>query len=138
MSTRSNIAIRESDGKMKVIYCHFDGYPLGGVGEQLLNHYKDETKVRKLIELGGISSLDDEIEDTKNNAYANRDDCEKEILEFKDDSEYAERMKDDIWIEYIYVYDVNSQEWLMMTPIGKIPPLYAKLEEYIQIEREGE
>lgn len=135
MSTRSNIAIRERDGKMNVIYCHFDGYPLGGVGEQLLNQYQDETKVRKLIELGGISSLEDTIEDTAEKAYSNRGEG-KEILHFADDTEYAKSMADDIWIEYIYVFDVESQRWLIMTPIGHIPPLYSILEEYIAIEKE--
>lgn len=108
-----------------------------GVGEQLLNHYKDEAKVRNLIELGGISSLCETVEETAETAYSNRGE-EKEILHFDDDTKYAEQMKDDIWIEYIYVYDVATQEWLMMTPIGHIPPLYAKLDEYIAIEKEGE
>ena len=135
MSTRSNIAIRESDGTMEVIYCHFDGYVEGGVGEQLLNHYDDETKVRNLIKLGGISSLEDTIEDTAEKAYTKRGE-ELEIMHFDNDTQYAERMKDDIWIEYIYVYDVESQRWLMMTPIGHIPPIYAVLSEYLAIEKE--
>lgn len=136
MSTRSNIAIRESSGEVKAIYCHFDGYVMGGVGEQLLNHYKDETKVRKLIDLGGISSLRDTIEETAEGAYKNRGE-EKEILSFESDTDYAKCMEDDVWIEYIYMFDVDSGKWLLMTPIGHIPPLYADLEEYLQVEREG-
>ena len=56
MSTRSRIGIQNNDGTITSIYCHHDGYP-EGVGEVLLNHYKDETKIRKLLELGDMSSI---------------------------------------------------------------------------------
>lgn len=61
MSTRSNIAMVNPDGKTaQRIYCHWDGYPSWN-GRILLNHYKDEKKIKKLINLGNISSLAPEI-----------------------------------------------------------------------------
>ena len=60
MSTRSFIGMQDSSGKILGIYCHHDGYP-EGVGQTLMNHYKDPVKVKKLIELGAISILRPEI-----------------------------------------------------------------------------
>lgn len=56
MSTRCMIGIKEKDGNIRAIYCHHDGYPKG-VGKVLLDFYKEERKVRQLLELGSISSL---------------------------------------------------------------------------------
>ena len=62
MSTRSAIIIEEANGTATGIYCHFDGY-LDHHKPILLNHYKDEAKVRQLIALGDISTLGAEIGD---------------------------------------------------------------------------
>ena len=43
-----------------LIYCHWDGYPSNN-GRILLEHYQDETKVKKLIHLGDLSFLGPEI-----------------------------------------------------------------------------
>ena len=56
MATRSTIAIELSDGKVKQIYCHWDGY-LDHNGDILLNHYSDPLKAEAMITLGDISSL---------------------------------------------------------------------------------
>lgn len=60
MATRSTISIRNSDGSVTTIYCHWDGY-LSYNGKILLNHYTTEEKIRQLMELGDISSLNEEI-----------------------------------------------------------------------------
>jgi hypothetical protein len=60
MATRSTIMMQDKDGTFKGIYCHFDGY-LSNVGKLLLEHYQDENKVRALIDLGAISSLEREV-----------------------------------------------------------------------------
>lgn len=56
MSTRSRIGMVQSDGSVKSIYCHWDGYPQNN-GNTLIEHYMDIEKVKSLIELGDISSL---------------------------------------------------------------------------------
>lgn len=58
MSTRSRIGMLMPDGKVKSIYCHWDGYP-EGVGVKLQKHYTDPKKIEELLELGDISSLGD-------------------------------------------------------------------------------
>lgn len=61
MSTRSRIGIVNEDGSVESIYSHWDGYP-SHHGPLLLENYKTEEKVRKLISLGSISHLDENVE----------------------------------------------------------------------------
>jgi hypothetical protein len=65
MATRSRIGIETKDVRgnviVKSIYCHWDGYPENN-GRILLENYQDREKVEKLIALGSISSLHDEVE----------------------------------------------------------------------------
>jgi len=56
MSTRSRIGLQQADGKIKSVYCHWDGYP-EGVGEILRKHYNSREKIEALLELGDISAL---------------------------------------------------------------------------------
>ena len=65
MSTRSYIAKKQPDETFKAVYCHFDGYP-DGVGRVLVDSFTDENKVDKLLKLGSLSYLRDDIE-TQNN-----------------------------------------------------------------------
>lgn len=61
MSTQSFIGIELKDGTIKSIYCHSDGY-LEGVGMTLFEHFQDSKKIKKMIKLGGLSSLGAEVE----------------------------------------------------------------------------
>ena len=56
MSTRSRIGLKQANGQIKSIYCHWDGYP-EGVGKTLKEHYNSPEKIEELLELGDISSL---------------------------------------------------------------------------------
>ena len=56
MSTRSTISVMQSDGKIKSIYCHWDGY-LSNNGYMLLTHYNSEKLAYEIVALGDISSL---------------------------------------------------------------------------------
>ena len=56
MATRSTIALEFADGTVEQIYCHWDGY-LENNGRILYEHYSDPFKLRDLIDLGDISSL---------------------------------------------------------------------------------
>ena len=60
MATRSYIGKRLPNGDIKAIYCHWDGYPEHN-GRILVEHYKDSAKVEKLIKLGALSILGEEI-----------------------------------------------------------------------------
>ena len=60
MSTRGNIGIVNADGTIRCIYTHWDSYPSNN-GKLLLEHYTDPAKINALLDLGDISSLDEEI-----------------------------------------------------------------------------
>lgn len=60
MDTRSTIALEYADGTVDQIYCHWDGY-LSHNGQILLDHYQDPFKVQKLMDLGGLSILGEEL-----------------------------------------------------------------------------
>ena len=62
MATRSLISIKNEDGTYDGVYCHFDGYPTG-VGSKLSRFYKTEEKIRQLIDRGGMSCLEQELDD---------------------------------------------------------------------------
>lgn len=56
MSTRSYIAEKINENTYRAVYCHYDGY-LEYNGRMLLEHYNTEERVKKLLDLGCISSL---------------------------------------------------------------------------------
>ena len=62
MGTRSVIAVENAETKqVRAIYCHWNGYVHGGVGETLHLHYQDENKIAELIALGSLSSLQERV-----------------------------------------------------------------------------
>lgn len=67
MSTNCSISAR-IDGKVKTIYCHWDGYP-NHTGVLLYKHYNTEEIVKELIDLGDISFLDESISCPKGHSY---------------------------------------------------------------------
>lgn len=59
MSTRSTIAMKDGD-KFRSIYCNFDGYP--DHHYPILNeNYNTDEKVRELMDLGDLCSLDKDL-----------------------------------------------------------------------------
>ena len=69
MSTRSEIAILNNDGTVTAIYCHWDGY-VENNGIILSEHYKEIEKVKELIKNGDLSSLNKNIEPTKDSEHS--------------------------------------------------------------------
>ena len=60
-ATRSRIAIENENGTVSSVYSHWDGYPSHN-GRILMEHYKDRAKLQKLIDLGSLSSLHEEVD----------------------------------------------------------------------------
>lgn len=60
MATRSNIAMKNIDGTIRSVYCHWDGYPAHN-GEMLRRYYTTNDKVKALVDLGSISALREEV-----------------------------------------------------------------------------
>ena len=117
MATRSNIAYKTEDGKIRSVYAHWDGYPECN-GKILLDNYKNIEKIKALIELGSISSLGSEIGEQQD--FNNRETQNKEwTLAYHRDrgEELVIREYDDIpsWIDDMeeYAYLWNGEDWLV-------------------------
>jgi hypothetical protein len=123
MSTRSAIGIKNNDGFITGVYCHFDGY-LEHNGRILKEYYNDKNKVEELLSYGDMSSLkeniipnDDEEHNFENKQrnvciFYHRDrgeawedtaplrfDTEKEFTDYYD------------WSAYYYLFDNGQWYW---------------------------
>ena len=115
MGTRSRIGLVAANGKVKSIYCHWDGYPTG-VGKKLLDNYSDPASVKALLALGSISSLQENLapepgtthqfgdaQDGVTVAY-HRDRGEPKVISKADNADDMYREACEGWEEYAYLY----------------------------------
>ena len=134
MSTRAYIGVADylvgKETSVKYIYCHNDGYVEGsGVGSVLVKHFDNDRDAHKLIDLGDLSFLYDDISLDEAEELASRTRCV--VKEINDccaavytgsDSRSAQRFyledyvspkssfRKDAWdIEYFYLFADN--EW---------------------------
>jgi len=117
MATRSNIAYKTPEGKIRSVYAHWDGYPECN-GKILVDNYTDIEKIKALVELGSISALGAEIGEQQD--FDDRSSHKKEwTLAYHRDrgEELVVNEYDDIpsWIadmeEYAYLW--NGEDWLV-------------------------
>jgi len=129
MATRAIIAKLDDKG-VKAIYNHSDGY-LEHAGRILAEHYKDESKVDKLLAHGDVSIIDENIgvkidfNDYKTR-YANKQ-CKFYMRDRGEKYKHAEQLKDETELiefsnncdvdfiymfayGYWYVYDIHNGE----------------------------
>ena len=113
MSTRSRIGILNADGSVDSIYCHHDGY-LSHVGDLLINCYDTENKIRELLSLCDISSLEGTVKQTRDFAYNSKGE-DTEVLHSENESKFLESgeeynyiFKNGKW--HVYGYDFEDAE----------------------------
>lgn len=102
MSTNSTIAMRNEDGTVDLAYCQYDGYLIDGVGETLLNHYKDAEAVKDLIQGGNVRELG--VTKSSTEFYGGNDDSR---TSFESIESYHEAHKE----EYNYLFDEKTNSW---------------------------
>lgn len=107
MGTRSNIGLKKKDGTVEVIYCHWDGY-LSHNGKILLDNYGLD-EVREILSRGDMSSL----ECFPDGCHFYNGGEEGEARSYDSLEEYFDAVKDDIFIEYAYIYDEETGTWLV-------------------------
>jgi hypothetical protein len=62
MSTNARIGfVDPKTSLVHSVYLHWDGYIKGGAGQTLRDHYTDLKKIRRLIALGSLSSLEQHV-----------------------------------------------------------------------------
>ena len=117
MATRSNIAYKTAEGKIRSIYAHWDGYPECN-GKILLDNYKNIEKIKALIELGSVSSLGAEIGEQQDfdNKETQKDDWTLAYHRDRGEDLYISEYADiPSWIDDMeeYAYLWNGREWLV-------------------------
>lgn len=141
MATRSNIAYKTPEGKIRSIYCHWDGYPAHN-GEMLIRFYQETSKIAQLVDLGSLSALGAEVGEkqdfddkaTQNDDWTlayHRDRGERLIIrEYDDIPSWIEDME-----EYAYLW--NGREWLV-NDHGEMDaqgfPIFSRVEDVITDE----
>ena len=134
MGTRSTIGFVNSNGGVQGIYCHWDGYPEYN-GQILRDHYKTADRVRKLMNLGDLSSLGEKI--GKKHDFMNNGDTKYCTAYGRDRGEtgceaqlYAnerEFLRDDRGQDYSYLF--KDGKWYCWDYAGKSIDLYAMVDE---------
>ena len=107
MGTRSLIGKVNEDGTVTAVYCHWDGY-ISHNGHILRDHYDTQDKVDQLIALGGLSTLDEELD--KVVSYHLWRDEPIVHIELENKQTYLEaKSYNDCCAEYLYLFE--NGEW---------------------------
>ena len=144
MATRSNIAYRTPEGKIRSIYAHWDGYPAHN-GEMLVRHYQQARKIAQLVELGSLSILAEEVFHNPNSGHS-FDSPEEGVCVFygrdRGETGVGTQEYDDIpsWIDDMeeYAYLWNGQEWLVNDHGAKDAngfPIFDRVEDVVTDEQ---
>ena len=106
MSTRSLIGIKNEDGSITNVYCHFDGY-LDGVGITLVNHYDTEEKIYELLEHGDMSCLGEYIKSCE--FYKDRGETDVDAKTIPADvpniKDVYYKSGQNCWADYVYLFE---------------------------------
>ncbi len=128
MSTRSRIGILKKDGSIDSIYCHLDGYP-EWVGEKLYKKYNSLDRIERLISLGDISHLEDNLEPDPDKEHSFGHDTEQKnvvVAYHRDRNESWEHVKPKHFNnikefekfckksdqEFAYLYDEQNEKYI--------------------------
>jgi hypothetical protein len=148
MSTRSGIGIECGDHVLGV-YCHSDGYP-EGVGKILLVYYREPSKVVALLNLGDISSLDQDIGEKHpfsdrpkgSSTFYGRDRGETGTAPrtFASREDFRESLRA-AGVEYVYIAttvdSIYETQWEVSKPWGRWRSLDTVLEHGVDVLVEG-
>jgi len=117
------------EGRIRSIYVHFDGY-LEGVGQTLLDNYKDDEKISQLLDLGDLSILAGDI--GKKHDFDSHDSKSGMCLAYgRDRGEKKAQAKDHADVKDFVVYRRKCDceclylwkngKWLVYTPPDDYP-----------------
>lgn len=115
----------------------------------LFNEYQDLNKINRLIKLGSISFLDDEIEPKEDQVHSFEYPCDGVVIAYCRDRgerkcviDHARNLSDffrnsvSFNEEYVYLYNENKSKWMTMSAYSKdmLVSLEEKLKELDLIE----
>ena len=128
------------DGSITSVYCHWDGYPSHN-GVILLENYQDPEKIKMLISLGDLSSLEKKLIPEGNVVHSFEDPADGVCVFYGRDRKengtscrVSANMKEFIeiadWCDYCYIFEAGV--WFLITMNGDKKPV--KLSEFLQGE----
>lgn len=115
MSTRSIIALTTKQNTIDFISCHFDG-DIDYVGRILVQNYNTYKKVKNLIDLGDICSLEKSLSKTKfldNNLYQTK--CRS----FNNEEQFMNYFRDIQKHDKEFIYLFKNNKWYVYIPYLK-------------------
>jgi hypothetical protein len=141
MGTRSRIGMMNEDGSITSVYCHWDGYPSHN-GVILLENYQDPEKIKMLISLGDLSSLEKKLIPEGNVVHSFEDPADGVCVFYGRDRKengtscrVSANMKEFIeiadWCDYCYIFEAGVWFVIAMHQGDKKPE---KLFEYLAKE----
>lgn len=152
MGTPCFIAKEIGENQYRTIYCNFDGY-LEHVGVKLARHYNTEEMVDKLLELGDISCLyenltpdpnkpHDELHQQKGVTLAYGRDCG--VKDFPATIKTLDELdNDEMWTETTYIF-TKDKEWKyfhighLVEGLKELAPVVEKIEAIQEQEAQDE
>lgn len=120
MSTRSTIGLRRSDGTVKKIYCHWDGY-IEWNGSILQKYYSTADKVENLLALGNLSCLGPEIKPDDPHDWDLGKIDHRFCRTYTSRGEPKEYAAPDQLEEYNYLFDESEAAWIVEQEVCKKP-----------------
>ena len=138
MGTSSTIGVKQADGGVKVVSCHWDGYP-EHVGRILHEFYNHEAKVMRLLSLGSLSSLGESMTPPPGVRHSlehpasgvtvayhrDRGDDLRKPIRFADAEDYRLNAQKRLMTDYVYLLDngvwkvLDNQSWIPVATILK-------------------
>ncbi len=129
MATRSYILIKNKNS-YEGVYCHWDGYPDNN-GVLLTRYYKNKRKVKQLISLGNLSSLNQKVFPRKPHSYsqplkgitvAYHRDRKEDFNNIRLEQNFFYDLFQDV--NYVYVFDNNKWNCYDRLGLVEIPKHY--------------
>lgn len=102
-ATRWQFGIIDKSGKIQSNYVHYDGYPSSVIPEIQGMDAKDVKKILKDSEMGGMSSLGDFYNNSKESTISTGD-----VKKIKN---YLKEVGNEAGAEYVYLYDERDGQW---------------------------
>lgn len=112
MATRSLIGKENEDGTITYVYCHFDGYIDGGVGETLYTIYNTPEAIDAFLALGDLSTLRDTLDSGATVAYHRDRGEDWETVAPKTADSYPEYLSVNMWTDYKYLF--SGGKWTVI------------------------
>lgn len=136
MATRCYIGLEGTDGTVRYVYCHWDGYP-SETGRILQEDWQSYTLVSNMINKGNMSYLGRNLGDTEFYCKGGDPNEEDEGAEYCKDVNAYSATAPDYLIEYIYLFkDIGTgYRWFLWEPDKKIwEPLQQVLDRVLKEE----